>query len=501
MIESDRNPRRWRDAATLLLAVVLAVSVVSVVLDGGRSALAADDCQYGQYGQYGPYGPYGPYGSSCPKARPTLRVSAPSSAGIGTSVVPVAILENGDNPTGTLIVRLHRPGQQCASPSQPPFWLAQVEVHGNGAYSASLPFGPPPPFDQLGTWIWSATYVGDARNELTHTICGAFTTNVTKRNPGLSLTNWTPAPYEPGVFAVVRGEFFAYQPSSGLTLALHGPGDADCTGTPAFVQSVTTSTFEAHLGPLGVGTWRLRATYPGDTYNLPLDSGCSPWVIVSKRSASLAPSISAANVTVGQPVAAGASVLGSSPTGTLTVRLFAPTDPACSSPVAAETLQVSGSGPVTASFVPTSVGTWRVTSEYSGDANNTSATTACDATAFAAQKATPMPSVTAVPGLAEDGDRIHARVDLGSAYRPTGRVSFSLFPPNDSSCSGAPTYVEEVVLTGTGAATSGGFEVPKHAVGTWNWTASYAGDENNAHVASTCGQAPVEVVKKIKKEK
>ena len=132
-------------------------------------------------------------------------------------------------------------------------------------------------------------------------------------------------------------------------------------------------------------------------------------------------------------------------------------------PVAAETLQVSGSGPVTASFVPTSVGTWRVTSEYSGDANNTSATTACDATVFAAQKATPMPSVTAVPGLAEDGDRIHARVDLGSAYRPTGRVAFSLSQPNDSSCSGAPTYVEEVVLTGTGAATSGGFEVPKHA--------------------------------------
>ncbi len=56
MIDSNRDPRRWRDAATLLLAVVLAVSVVSVVLDGGRSALAADDCQYGQYGPYGPYG-------------------------------------------------------------------------------------------------------------------------------------------------------------------------------------------------------------------------------------------------------------------------------------------------------------------------------------------------------------------------------------------------------------------------------------------------------------
>ena len=296
---------------------------------GARSGRLPD----GSTGSTAPTAPMVPTGSVVPQGTPHPQGECSQLRRYRHECRPGRDPRERRQPDGNLDRAAASTGQQCASPSQPPFWLAQVEVHGNGAYSASLPFGPPPPFDQFGAWIWSATYVGDARNELTHTICGAFTTNVTKRNPGLSLTNWTPAPYEPGVFAVVRGEFFAYQPSSGLTLALHGPGDADCTGTPAFVQSVTTSTFEAHLGPLGVGTWRLRATYPGDTYNLPLDSGCSPWVIVSKRSASLAPSISAANVTVGQPVAAGASVLGSSPTGTLTVRLFAPTDPACSSPL------------------------------------------------------------------------------------------------------------------------------------------------------------------------
>jgi hypothetical protein len=53
MMESRTTSRSWRDTATLLLAALLAAAVVSIVLDGGRSAFAADDCQYGQYGQYG----------------------------------------------------------------------------------------------------------------------------------------------------------------------------------------------------------------------------------------------------------------------------------------------------------------------------------------------------------------------------------------------------------------------------------------------------------------
>ena len=46
-----------------------------------------------------------------------------------------------------------------------------------------------------------------------------------------------------------------------------------------------------------------------------------------------------------------------------------------------------------------------------------------------------------------------------------------------------------------------GFEVPKHQVGTWNWVAAYTGDDNNESNASGCGLTPVEVVKKVKKDK
>ena len=116
MNECGSNPRTWRDTASLILMAVLALAVLSVVFDGGRSAFAADDCQYGQYGQYGPYGQYGqygqygPYGQQCPKAKPTLTLGRPATAGIGLGVVPFGVLGNGDGPTGTLTFRVLPPG-------------------------------------------------------------------------------------------------------------------------------------------------------------------------------------------------------------------------------------------------------------------------------------------------------------------------------------------------------------------------------------------------------
>ena len=118
--------------------------------------------------------------------------------------------------------------------------------------------------------------------------------------------------------------------------------------------------------PLGaVGTWSLQLSYPGDANNSPTTTPCGGCLLLrssSKRSASLALVLSPRSVTVGQPVTAGAFVAGYQPTGTLTIRFFAPSDPSCSAAVAIETVPVAGSAPTTTSFVPTSVGSWHVTS-------------------------------------------------------------------------------------------------------------------------------------------
>jgi hypothetical protein len=480
MSESNGNPRPWRDTATLLLAVVLAVAAVSVVFDGGRSAFAADDCQYG---------PYGSYGQQCAKARPSLRVSAPSTAGIGTSVVPVAILENGDNPTGTLIVRLHRPGQQCASPSQPPFWLAQVEVHGNGSYLAGLP----PPFDQLGAWRWSATYVGDARNELTHTVCGAFDTEVVKRTPFLFLT--LPSSLTVGGFATVFGSTSLYQPNAPLTLRVYPPHDPGCTGTPAFSRQVAVPFFTETLGPLGLeGTWRFVLSYPGDANNHPAATACDTYRLsVTRQMVSLGLAVSPQSATIGQTVSATTSVLGFEPTGSLTVRLFGPTDTTCSSPVETKTFAVQGSGPYTLEFTANRVGSWLVSRSYSGDAANMALIEACGLHGIQVQKAVPRLELVADPTSATRNDRLSARVQLRDGYQPTGRVTFRLYYPTDPACAGSPAYVEEATIVSGVASTVTGFQVPKEAPGTWNWKATYGGDDNNASVGSQCGEARVNV--------
>jgi hypothetical protein len=488
----------WRIAAAWLLSAALVVALGFLILGGGRPAVAAGECQYGQYGPYAQYEPYGPYAQPCPKARPTVRLITPPTVQIGTLAFPTAVLENGNNPTGTLIVRLHRPGQECANPNQPPPWLGEVTVNGNGFYQAGSPFGVSPFLDQLGTWVWSATYVGDSLNELTSTVCGAFTTNVVKRTPGLGLSEGGPFPHEVGTSLVIQGTFSAYAPSEALTLRVYGPGDPDCVGTPAFVRDVRTTQFEATFGPLeSAGTWKLTAAYPGDANNAPLNRGCAtPFAFqVSKVAASLTPVVTPDTVAVGQPVSAGATVFGHTPTGTLTVKLFGPSDPSCASPVATQTVSVTGSGPVRASLVPTSAGQWRVTTEYSGDAANLPAATGCGSIAFTATKAVPALELVSIPTAADARDTLRASVLVSDGYQPAGRILFRLFGPADAACAGAPTHAEEVPLTGSTASTSGSFTVPKKQEGAWNWTATYLGDDNNESVSTACGQAPVAVAR------
>jgi len=503
MVDFIRS-ERLRNAATMLVMAVLAVAGLMIVLDG-RPALAADDCQYGQYGPYAPYAPYGPYGQACPKAKPTLRLIVPFTAGLGTSVIPSAVLENGDNPTGQLNFWIHRPGEPCRSASFPPAWFGTTNVAGNGSYTPGLqqPFPSPVVFDTLGPWRWSATYVGDSRNELTATVCDTFNTEVTKRTPGLELTLWTSPPFEVGAVITIRGTLHAYQPTQAVTFRLYAPTDPTCSGEPAVVKQVNPPNFEASFGPLeSVGTWRLRTFYPGDAYNEPLATTCEaafPFN-VSKFSSTLSPLVSQASAIVGEPFSAGAQVNANAPTGTLTIRLFAPADESCGTPVATKTVAVEGAGPYTAPLAASSIGVWRVISEYSGDASNTPATTPCGSVMVNVAKATPTLTVTALPRLAEDGDRIHARVDI-VGYNPTGNVTLALFEPSDASCTGEPAYFEIVPLTGTSAATVMGVEVPKHQVGTWNWVAAYTGDDNNESDASRCGLTPVEVVKKVKKDR
>jgi hypothetical protein len=74
---------------------------------------------------------------------------------------------------------------------------------------------------------------------------------------------------------------------------------------------------------------------------------------------------------------------------------------------------------------------------------------------------------------------------LSGGFNPTGTITFSLYGPNDATCTGAPIFTSPVpVTTGNGNYGSGSF-TPTIA-GTYRWVVNYGGDSNNEPTINGC---------------
>jgi uncharacterized repeat protein (TIGR01451 family) len=74
---------------------------------------------------------------------------------------------------------------------------------------------------------------------------------------------------------------------------------------------------------------------------------------------------------------------------------------------------------------------------------------------------------------------------LGGGHDPQGTITFNLYGPNNSECTGEPVFTDTQDVDGAGDYTSEAFTVA--AAGTYRWTASYSGDDSNNPVAEGCG--------------
>jgi uncharacterized protein YkwD len=103
-------------------------------------------------------------------------------------------------------------------------------------------------------------------------------------------------------------------------------------------------------------------------------------------------------------------------------------------------------------------------------------------------RATPTIAVGASPGIVLGG-QVFANAVVGSRVSPVAgaTVSFRVFEPDDSTCSGTPSFSATVPVSDQGVATSPPFTPPSPQFGIYRWTASYGGDANNLPVASVCG--------------
>ena len=138
-------------------------------------------------------------------------------------------------------------------------------------------------------------------------------------------------------------------------------------------------------------------------------------------------------------------------------------------------------------FATTAAGTYHWTATYNGDTNNAAVTSLCADETVTTTKATPTISTTPSAG-GEDGSSISDTATVSGGFNPSGMVTFDLFAPGDTTCTGTPVFSSTNPLSG-GNATSDSFSTI--AVGTYHWVATYNGDANNATVTSACGDEPV----------
>ena len=100
----------------------------------------------------------------------------------------------------------------------------------------------------------------------------------------------------------------------------------------------------------------------------------------------------------------------------------------------------------------------------------------------------------AAPGLTADasadvalGGQVSDRGGLAGGLAPTGDITFRLYGPGDSNCSGSPVFTDTKAVSGNGDYESASF-TPTEA-GTYRWTASYSGDGDNDAAAVPCNAA------------
>ncbi len=84
------------------------------------------------------------------------------------------------------------------------------------------------------------------------------------------------------------------------------------------------------------------------------------------------------------------------------------------------------------------------------------------------------------------GLQVFDHTNLTGGAGPTGRISFALFAPADAGCA-SPIFASTVPVSGTGSDDSTKYATP--AAGTYQWIASYSGDQNNNPTATLCGDA------------
>ena len=173
---------------------------------------------------------------------------------------------------------------------------------------------------------------------------------------------------------------------------------------------------------------------------------------------------------------------GDSPTGTINFSLTAPDG----STTQEGSVAVNGDGSYASPVAVTAeeVGTYTWHAQYSGDANNSTASD--DGANEGVITVQASPAITTSPGgtvVLGSGAGLSDTAVLSGGYDLTGSITFTLYAPNGSTV----VTTETVPVSGAGSYSTPTPYVPNGTgtlTGTYEWGAAYSGDLNNDSVSS-----------------
>lgn len=292
-------------------------------------------------------------------------------------------------------------------------------------------------------------------------------------------------------------------PSGSVSFFLCQQASGTCTtgGTSVGSVSIAGGTFPktvssptAYVTSAGRYCW--RAEWPGDAANgIPAtsDSAATECFTVNPVTPTLS-TTAGADVVLGNAVTDSAALggtatrpatpvinltgtAGPAADGTITFKLYGPSDTGCGALVfTSSTVPVSGNGTYNApSFTPTAPGNYHWVAVYSGSSPNTSAVTHNAACTDTDEDVT----VSDVPSSISTAQRWvpndSATVSAPAGGNLSGTVHFALYA--NGTCSGSAIYTEDKAVSGSSPRTvSTSNTTAQDATGTFSWGVSYDSD-------------------------
>jgi hypothetical protein len=227
------------------------------------------------------------------KASPTINTSArPTTGTAGVAIKPVkdaatfAGTSSVAPPTGSVTFTLYS-NSTCTTPATGVSGTGSISTT-SGVSSASFSVNWTPA--TAGTYYWKDTYAGDANNNAFATGCGGTGEQIViaKASPTMStVANPTTGTVGADIASLNDKATFsstgAAAPTGSVTFTYYS--NTACTTAVAGVSgsgviSSSSASYSANWKPATAGTYYWVATYPGDTNNAPVTSGCGSEKVV-----------------------------------------------------------------------------------------------------------------------------------------------------------------------------------------------------------------------------